>query len=331
MRKRDFNTRDAACTASLRESRLYDYRPKDQDRIDRTDHRDKDLNRQHITPRAPRTRASMERLLPGPTENVPALTQRECEDVFHAISALEADVKRRNMLFQLALALGGAPSLALLRHLTPEESENLAYAIHTPGGIDARSVATIEKLTAQCRRLDDTIGPRAVLPIVDAKRDLLTRILDRETLSQGMRDRLVTAYAQLSQLAGFLHYDLTDYDGATSRFNDALKAALEVTDPTMIAYVHSWLSDMASFRNDPGLALDHSFAAQGWAREKPEPPAAGAYDAQPGVGARPRKSEGRQIGKAGQHEPSPPPSGSEGVDQAKRSRSGVFVLDLRSG
>lgn len=300
----DFNTRDPAGTASLREARLYDfeawpetgrrppawvlvtlaaiyqtrarnlvadgvyatYRPEDQDRIDRTDHRDADPNR---PPKPPRTRASMERTVTPTGPTVPALTQRECEDVFHAVGALETDVKRRNMLLQLALALGGAPSLALLRHLTPEESENLAYALHTPGGMDAASVTTIEKLTAQCRRLDDTIGPRAVLPIVDAKREVVARILARESLPTGIRDRLVTAYAQLSQLAGYLHYDLTDYDAATDRFEAALRAALDVGDATLIAYVHSWLSDMASFRNQPAAALDHAFAAQGWALRSP--------------------------------------------------------------
>jgi hypothetical protein len=178
-------------------------------------------------------------------------------------------VKRRDVILQLALALGGTAALPLVRHLTPQEGERLAYAIRTPGRIDAPSIATIEKLTAHCRRLDDTIGPSAALPVAHAQRDLVAGLLRRETLTPVLRDRLTIAYAELSQLTGYLHYDLMDYVGATRRFNEGLDAALEVGDATLLGYIHHWLSEMAGFRGQRAMALDHAFAAQGWARRSP--------------------------------------------------------------
>lgn len=193
----------------------------------------------------------------------------DCAALLRALGAEEADVKRRDLLFELALALGGAPALALLRHLSPPEKERLATAVRTSGRVDAGTVEVIEKLTTHCRRLDDELGPETVLPIVDGQRRLVTDLLHRETMLPRLRDRLTYAYAKLSQLAGWLHHDLTDHAGARLRYQEALTAAHQVADPTLIAYLHSCLSSMALHQGQVGQALDHIYAAQGWARHSP--------------------------------------------------------------
>jgi hypothetical protein len=197
------------------------------------------------------------------------LQPEECADLLRALGAEEVDVKRRDLLVELALTLGGMPALALLRHLTPDEEGRLVRAGRAEGRVDASAVAVIEKLTAQCRRMDDALGPKAILPVVEAQRDLVTRLLRRESLLPALRDRLMGVYAELSQLSGYLYYDLVDYEAATRRFENALESGLEIGDATLLAYIHHWLSDMAGFQGKPAKALDHAFAAQGWARLSP--------------------------------------------------------------
>lgn len=248
------------------------YSPLDQDALDRADFRHMDRYHRRYSAADP-SRASMEKTAASwlvlKREAPRGLQPQDCADLLRALGAEEADVKRRDLLMELALTLGGMPALALLRHLTPDEEDRLAVANRSEGRVDVATVAAIEKLTAQCRRLDDTFGPKTVLPVVDAQRDLAVRLLHRKSLLPALRDRLIGVYAELSQLSGYLHYDLADYAGATKRFEDALEAALDRGDPTLLAYVHHWLSDMASFQGQPAKALDHAFAAQGWARRSP--------------------------------------------------------------
>ncbi|MFC6086216.1 hypothetical protein [Sphaerisporangium aureirubrum] len=298
-----YNDLDPAGTAALRESRLYDfehwpqrgqrptartlalfaqvyrtaarnlvtdetyatYTTRDRDLIDRTDHRVSRLPAP-VSPR-PARRVTMSTEAAHGTPPVPA--PQDCAALLRALGAEEADVKRRDLLFELALALGGTPALVLLRHLSPPEKDRLLTAVRPSTRVDAATVEVIEKLTARCRRLDDDFGPATVLPIVDGQRTLITGLLHRETLLPGLRERLISSYAQLSQLAGYLHYDLMDHTGARLRYEEALAAAHQIADATLIVYLHTCLSWMAIDRGEVGRALDHVFAAEGWLRRSP--------------------------------------------------------------
>ncbi|MEU3165519.1 hypothetical protein [Streptosporangium sp. NPDC006930] len=246
------------------------YNPNDRDLIDRTDHRHLDSQGSRHAPSARATRASMEPEAVRASGTVPAvLTRKDCAALLRALRAEEVDVRRRDLLFELALAMGGAPAVALLRHLSPPEKDRLVAVVRTSGRVDAGTVEVIEKLTARCRRLDDDFGPEVVLPVVDAQRELVAGLLHGETLLPALRDRLTHAYAQLSQLAGYVHHDVLDYEGARRSYQDALTAAHQIADARLIAYLHILLSRMAAYQGRMGEALDHSYAAQGWARRGP--------------------------------------------------------------
>ncbi|MEU9884171.1 hypothetical protein [Sphaerisporangium sp. NPDC051011] len=298
-----YNDADPAGTAALRESRLYEfeywpqrgirptartialfaqvyrtsarrlvndqvyasYTPRDRELIDRTDHRSLPSQRPSRAPAPLPGHVTMSQEAARPA--VPVLLPKDCAALLRALGAEEADVKRRDLLFELALALGGAPALILLRHLSPPEKDRLVTAIRSSTRVDAGTVEVIEKLTARCRRLDDDFGPETVLPIVDGQRTLVADLLRREVLLPALRDRLTHTYAELSQLAGWLHHDLLDYGGAYERYKEALTAAHEVRDPTLICYLHTCLSGMALHQGRTGQALDHIFAAQGWAQQ----------------------------------------------------------------
>ncbi|GII79043.1 hypothetical protein Sru01_40250 [Sphaerisporangium rufum] len=301
-----YNDLDPAGAAALRESRLYDfehwprrgqrptartvalfaqvyrtaarrlvtdevyasYSPRDRRLIDATDHRHLPAQRASGAPSPFPGHVTMgqEAAVRDP---VPAPTSQDCAALLRVLGAEEADVKRRDLLFELALALGGAPAVVLLRHLSPPEKDRLAAAVRATARVDAGTVEVIEKLTVRCRRLDDDHGPDTVLPIVDGQRRLVADLLSRATLLPDLRKRLTYAYAELSQFAGWLHHDLMDHAGARLRYQEGLAAAHQIGDPTMIAYLHTCLSYVAVFRGEAGEALDHVFAAQGWARRSP--------------------------------------------------------------
>ncbi|WP_214416067.1 hypothetical protein [Sphaerisporangium fuscum] len=300
-----YNDLDPAGTAALRESRLYDFehwpqrgmRPtartialfakvyrtaarrlvsdevyasyslRDRDLIDRTDHRQRPSQRASRVPAPFPGHVTMGSEAARPA--VAVLAPKDCAALLRALAAEEADVKRRDLLFELALALGGAPALVLLRHLSPPEKDRLLTAVRASSRVDGGAVEVIEKLTARCRRLDDEFGPDTVLPIVEGQRGLVADLLHRETLLPALRDRLTHAYAELSQLAGWLHHDLMDHAGARLRYQEGLAAAHEVRDPTLISYLHTCLANMSRYQGRTGEALDHIYAAEGWARKSP--------------------------------------------------------------
>ena len=301
----EFNALDPAGTASLRESRLLDferwpaggrrstrrvltvlariyqtaarnlvteavlatYTPLDRDVIEQTDFRHLDPHQPLAPcPARPANVSMRNRAAAWPDEQNAGLSVAACGELLRAVTIEEDDMQRRQLLFELSLALGGLPALHLLRHLTPDEEGRLARAVHGTGRVDAATVATIEKLTARCRRLDDTYGPAKVLPVVEAKRDLVARLLETQSLLPTLRTRLVHVYAELAQLAGFLRFDQMDYARAAQSFDRALGAALDCGDAVLTAYIHLWRSEMTSFAGQYAKGLDHALAAQGWAR-----------------------------------------------------------------
>ncbi len=193
----------------------------------------------------------------------------DCAALFRALTAEEADVKRRELLFDLALALGGVPALRLLRHLTADEEVRLAQAVQGSGRVDAQTVTAIEKLIAHCWQLDEAYGPVKLLPVVNAQRDLVAQLLHQNTLMPALRDRIIAAYWALSHLGGWLRYDILDYAGAVHWYQQGLEAAHELRDPTLLAHMHDCLANTLGYQGKPTVALDHAYAAQAWAKESP--------------------------------------------------------------
>ncbi|MGW4643092.1 hypothetical protein ACWEN6_31550 [Sphaerisporangium sp. NPDC004334] len=252
------------------------YGAADRELIDAVDHRHLDpFQRRSLTPAMPGIdRASMDSTdaadRPGPPV-APAVTMRtdDCAALFRALTAEEADVKRRELLFELAAALGGIPALRLLRYLTPDEETRLAHVLRGTTRADPQTVTTIEKLIAQCWQADEARGPVSLRPVVDAQRGLLARLLSQNALPPMLRDRITTAYWALSHLGGWLRYDVLDYAGAVQWYQQGLEAAYALGDPTLLAHTHDCLSNTFGYQGKPTVALDHSYAAVAWAKESP--------------------------------------------------------------
>ncbi|MEU6715639.1 hypothetical protein ABZ897_29605 [Nonomuraea sp. NPDC046802] len=296
------NDADPAGTATLRESRLYEfefwpgagrrpparlltvlakiyqtaartlvydealasYSTSDREAICGADFRELDANRPPC-----RERATMEvsaATVPADTSLVDASA---CVRLLHATGVEEADMKRRELLFELALVLGGSRALDLLRILTPDEEERLAGVLRSAWRVDEATARTFEKLTMHARQSDDTHGPASLLPAVNGHRVAVGRLLSRGSMPPSLHGRLLGTYVDLSQLAGYLAYDLLDAPAAEQPLNDGLRAALDLGDPTLIGYAHYWLGRVAADQQRTAAVLDHAFAAQEWVARSP--------------------------------------------------------------
>ncbi|WP_433539965.1 hypothetical protein ACQP10_26980 [Streptosporangium sandarakinum] len=191
----------------------------------------------------------------------------DCTGLLRALTAEEADIKRRDLLFELALFLGGAPALPLLRHLPQDDRDRLAILARRQNAVDNSALDLLERLTARLWALDEELGPAKVLPVAEAKRALVDDLLRHATLTPALRTRLLRLYWSLSHLTGWSRFDLLDYDGATRRYTEGLAAAHELRSPALLAHLHGLLAHMALYQKKPTVALDHAFAAEGWAKE----------------------------------------------------------------
>ncbi|MFC4009913.1 hypothetical protein ACFOY2_21970 [Nonomuraea purpurea] len=248
----------------LRDEAVASYGAADRDLIDGADFLDMDANRSASPSRVTMETSAAAR--PAETSHVDASA---CVRLLQAIGAEEADVKRRELLFELALMFGGSRALDMLRILTPDEEERLAGVLRNTWRVDEGTVRAFEKLQMHARRADDVSGPATLLPVVNGQRAAVGRLLARESMPPGLRDRLLDTYAQMSQLVGFLSYDLLDYATAEQSLHDALRAALDLGDLALVGYVHYWLGRLAGDQDRTVAVLDHAFAIQSWAARSP--------------------------------------------------------------
>ncbi len=193
-------------------------------------------------------------------------TRDESFELFRAVTRTEPDPGRQETLFRLAQVFGGVSGLPVVRKLRPEERERLATATFSAHRPDASTIEIFKNVTGMCRHLDDSKGPEPVLKAVLRYRSVVGEMLDGVSRSALERD-LVQVYAELSQLAGWLLYDVGRYPAADRCFKEGLAAAHAIKDVRTITFIHCCLAHMAIFREQIPKALDHVFAARGWAAQ----------------------------------------------------------------
>ncbi|MGH3844477.1 MAG: hypothetical protein ACRDS0_23970 [Pseudonocardiaceae bacterium] len=178
-------------------------------------------------------------------------------------------VKRRELLRILGCAASVAAGAPLLEGLHPEEQVRLARAIEAPNRVDATTIDHIEAVLWRCIRQDDALGAQATLDTVCAQRNLVRLILPE--CQSALRPQLLSLYSHHSLQAGWLLYDLNDFDGAGYYFEHARSTAHEAEDTELGAFVLCMMSHLATWRGQPRVGIDHAVAAQGWAAQTDEP------------------------------------------------------------
>lgn len=139
----------------------------------------------------------------------------------------------------------------------------VAGVLSNPVRVDARTIEHIDAVLWQCQRQDDALGPRAVLDAVLAQRDFAQALLPG--CSAELRPRLLSVLSSASRQAGWLCFDLNDFDSAGYYYEDARARAHEAQDIELGAFVLCNMSHLAIWQGKPRTGIDHGVAAGQWA------------------------------------------------------------------
>ncbi|MFF5215942.1 helix-turn-helix domain-containing protein [Micromonospora sp. NPDC000442] len=182
------------------------------------------------------------------------------EDVRAAVQLWEGDVNRREVLRQIVFS-SAAYTLPALRWFTATSPQTVAQeGRQTVGQPD---IDTIREMTATYRRLDNQYGGGHA-------RDNVTRYLHQEVtplLTQGRYDpqigrKLLTAVAELTQLAGWQAYDMAEHGLAQRYLTHALDLARTADDPGLGAEILAAMSHQATYLGHTATGVDLARAAR---------------------------------------------------------------------
>jgi transcriptional regulator with XRE-family HTH domain len=153
----------------------------------------------------------------------------------HRVVALEEDYQRvclsgpdrslRSLSSAVAELVAGGPAI--------EQGGPRAAA---PLRVTAETVSGLESLVTGLRRLDDTAGGDAVLPVVSGQLGYVKRLVGRR-LSTALGRRLGRAAADFCQLAGWVAFDTGLHATARECWSVALRAADGSGDRELAAHV----------------------------------------------------------------------------------------------
>jgi tetratricopeptide (TPR) repeat protein len=195
------------------------------------------------------------------------LVNRE-SDYQHLVTELTewaCRMKRRDILQWLSWAAAAAAAAPVLQGLDVDERDRVATALASPRRVDDNVIDHIENVLWRCMRQDDALGPQAALDTTLAQRCLVRALLPEAPAAH--QDRLLSLYANLSRFAGWLSFDLNNYDAAADYYDTARAAAHEAHNTELGAFVLCNMSHLETWRGRPRIGIDHAVAAQGWANQ----------------------------------------------------------------
>jgi hypothetical protein len=211
--------------------------------------------------------AVLMRLFGGPTNLLPA-SPRERDTVFdHLVQLLNqwaTDMNRREVLRLLGWAATAAAATPVLHGLDAEEQARVTLAMQVPSRVDASVIEHSEAVLWRCMRQDDALGPQAALDTVLAQRNL-TRAMLAECQTT-LRPRLLSLFSNLSRFAGWLSFDLGDFESGWYFYEQARSSAHEAENSELASFVLCNMSHLATWQGRPRVGIDHAVAAQGWAK-----------------------------------------------------------------
>ena len=204
------------------------------------------------------------------TQTIPAEWEdRLYDQLKNTLGEWAHTMNRRKLIRLLGWAASAVAGTQLLEGLYPEEQVRVARAIEEPSRVDAVTIDHIETILWRCIRQDDALGAQATLDTVLAQRNLVWFILPE--CPDTLRPQLLSLYSPHSLRAGWLLYDLNDFDGAGYYFEHARATAHDAENSELGAFVLCMMSHLATWRGQPRVGIDHAVAAQGWAVQTDEP------------------------------------------------------------
>jgi hypothetical protein len=193
------------------------------------------------------------------------LTTRESEhhELVKELIEWACRMKRRDILQWLSWAASAAAAAPVLDGLDEGERHRIAGAFARPQRVDSRVIDHLEAVLWRCMRQDDTLGPQAALDTVLAQRSLVRGLLPQTTAA--LSNRLLSLYADLCGFAGWLSFDLDNFDAASHYYETGRAAAHEAHNTELGALILCNMSQLATWSGQARIGIDHAVAAQGWA------------------------------------------------------------------
>lgn len=209
------------------------------------------------------------------------LSQRQLASRAHLSPGYVSQVRSgsRNPSRQVAQALDDALGadgqlVALVGYgVSPDDHDRLASAAARPRHAGAGSVASLARVLASTRALDDDMGSAYVIASATAQVGMVTAMV-RE-LAGPARPQLLTVAAQWAQFVGWLHVSTGRWSGARSWLATGVEWATEVGDQEIGATLVSYQSHLAWLTGQVAPAIGLAAAA---ARNTDIYPGQRAYD-----------------------------------------------------
>ncbi|MGH3797768.1 MAG: hypothetical protein ACRDSP_23090 [Pseudonocardiaceae bacterium] len=195
---------------------------------------------------------------------------------------LNPSVSRRELLSKLSTAFTLAAVSPLFDVLNPAEYEQVTRVMHHPDKFDLPALRYVERMITNLRQQGDVLGPQPTLQSVIGHRQLVQQLA--QAAPAKFQPRAVSAYAELTQLLGWLCFNMGDYPSAQHYYDDARTAAHDAQNVELVTYILCTMSHLATWQGKPRVGIDHAVAAAVWAKEA-RSPLAQAYAADVAVRA----------------------------------------------
>jgi hypothetical protein len=205
----------------------------------------------------------------GPADRVPAVSSAALQAALETIRRAQITqliqagsvaeepgprMRRRTLLLEASSALAivaAAPVLEVPRLVTGSRSGR----VHA----DLAIVSYTSDVVAGLRRLGGTVGPRITLQPAMALRSAMAALA--RSVPEVVTPQALTSYGDLTQLIGWLLFNLGDYKAAWYYYDDARAAAYRAGNNDLVTYTLAAASQLAASRRRPGHAIDHAQAA----------------------------------------------------------------------
>ncbi|MFF4880469.1 helix-turn-helix domain-containing protein [Micromonospora sp. NPDC000668] len=181
------------------------------------------------------------------------------DDVRAAAQLWEGDVNRRDVIRQMAFSSAGY-TLTALRWFTAPAAPPVVHAgTRTVGQPD---IETIREMTTTYRRLDNQYGGgHARATVARYLHQEVTPLLDNGRYETSTGRKLLSAVAELTQLAGWQAYDVADHGIAQLYLTRALDLARAAGDASLGAEILAAMSHQATYLGHGATGIDLARAA----------------------------------------------------------------------
>lgn len=167
---------------------------------------------------------------------------------------------RRESLQLLGWAIATISASLAAGGIDTDEQQRLARAIAAPNRVDAQVIDHIAAMLRSCKRQEDALGSRAVLPTALGQLNLVHDLLTE--CPTNLRPRLLSVYSDMSISAGWYFYELDDFDSAWRYLDQARAAAHDAGDTDLGILALCRMSYAASWHGKGHTGIDFAAAAQ---------------------------------------------------------------------